>query len=72
MIEKNKLANNGKVICENCLVETVPSQKSQKGVVPPKNEVQVDHIKPKSSSGSGTPKNGQVLCRDCNRKKSNK
>ncbi|HGM2086194.1 HNH endonuclease [Neisseria gonorrhoeae] len=27
---------------------------------------------PKSKGGQGTPKNGQVLCRGCNIKKSNK
>jgi len=40
-------------------------------VIPAKNERQVDHIKAKSKGGSGTPDNGQVLCRDCNNKKSN-
>ncbi|WP_207234173.1 HNH endonuclease [Pseudobacter ginsenosidimutans] len=30
----------------------------------------MDHIKPKSKGGSGTAENGQVLCRGCNRTKS--
>jgi 5-methylcytosine-specific restriction endonuclease McrA len=32
----------------------------------------LDHIKPKSKGGSGTAANGQVLCRSCNREKSDK
>ncbi|WP_318641918.1 HNH endonuclease [Flavobacterium ardleyense] len=45
--------------------------KNKKGVTPSKTETQVDHVVPKSKGGSGTPNNGQVLCRDCNIKKSN-
>lgn len=71
VIEKNRL-KYGKTKCEKCKVETVPAKQSKKGVVPDKNETQVDHIEPESLGGSGTPDNGQVLCRDCNIKKSNK
>ncbi|PLK44200.1 HNH endonuclease [Emticicia sp. TH156] len=70
VIEDNKNKNDGKTVCENCGVETVKPEKSKKGVTPPKNETQVDHIKPKSKGGQGKSDNGQVLCRDCNRKKS--
>jgi hypothetical protein len=69
VIEANRQANGGQVVCENCGVVTVPSQKSQQGVTPPQNEAQVDHINAKSKGGDGAPSNGQVLCRQCNRDK---
>ena len=70
VIERNKAANEGRTVCENCGVETVPAQKSQRGVTPAGNETQVDHVYPSSRGGSGTPDNGQLLCRGCNRAKS--
>ncbi len=72
VIGANKQENGGTTICEDCGVTTVPGQKSQKGVTPPVNETQVDHIFPKSKGGDGSPANGQVLCRGCNIKKSDK
>jgi 5-methylcytosine-specific restriction endonuclease McrA len=50
----------------------VPAKKHEKGVTPPPNETQVDHKVPKSKGGAGEVENGQVLCRDCNLKKSDK
>lgn len=57
---------------ESCGVETVPAQRSQRGVTPPPNETQVDHIYPRSRGGDGAPENGQVLCRACNMAKGDK
>lgn len=62
----NREKNNGKTVCENCGIETVPGKKSERGVAPPKNETQVDHVKRKREGGSGTPDNSQILCRGCN------
>jgi hypothetical protein len=68
----NARRHEGKNHCENCGVETVPGQQHQKGVTPPDNEAQVDHITPKVKGGQGVPENGQILCRECNLKKSDK
>jgi hypothetical protein len=72
VIDANRQANTGATICEGCGVGTVPAQRSQRGVTPPRNETQVDHIVPRSRGGDGAPPNGQVLCRGCNRDKSDK
>jgi hypothetical protein len=70
IIDANRAANNGVVRCENCGTETVPAQKSASGVKPPPNETQIDHVIPKAKGGDGSPENAQVLCRSCNRQKS--
>jgi RHS repeat-associated protein len=57
--------------CEYCGKETVPGQKSQKGVTPPGNEGQTDHYDPVSKGGSNDPSNAAHACRDCNQVKSN-
>lgn len=69
---ENAARNGGTNVCENCDQPVVPGQQSKKGVTPPGNERQRDHMIPKSAGGDGDPSNGQVLCRDCNLKKSNK
>ena len=71
VIDENKAKYGGVTVCENCKANTTRGQQSRKGVTPLKIETQVDHVIPKEKNGSGTPLNGQVLCRGCNRKKSN-
>jgi 5-methylcytosine-specific restriction endonuclease McrA len=65
----NAAAHGGVPTCEKCGTETTPGQQGQKGVTPPGTQTEVDHKDPKSNGGSGTPENGEVLCRDCNQAK---
>ncbi len=70
VIDLNKAKNGGKTVCEGCGTQTVPATQSKKGVTPSKKETNVDHKKAQAKGGSGTPDNGQVLCRECNIRKS--
>lgn len=67
---ENAALNNQQTTCSNCGQSTVAAKQSRAGVTPPGNETHVDHIVPKSKGGDGSPSNGQVLCRDCNLRKS--
>ncbi|GKT20152.1 hypothetical protein AVHY2522_24895 [Acidovorax sp. SUPP2522] len=53
--------------CEKCKCQVQKPAKSMKGVTPPSDEWQIDHIEAESSGGPATEVNGQVLCRKCNR-----
>jgi RHS repeat-associated protein len=69
---KNKVAKEnedffGQQTCECCGTEVVPGQKSQRGVTPPQNERQFDHIEPDAHGGANNEANTQILCRSCNR-----
>jgi RHS repeat-associated protein len=68
----NKEKNDGQMKCKDCGQDVHDAEQHQKGKTPPGNEAHVDHVDPKSKGGSGTPDNGEVRCRDCNLKKSDK
>ncbi len=67
---ENKGRHGGVETCDDCSTPVVPGKRHQSGVTPPANERQYDHKDPRSKGGSGTPDNGQILCRKCNRAKS--
>ncbi|WP_110955874.1 HNH endonuclease [Anaerosinus massiliensis] len=76
IIEENKKMNNGKVRSDDpndfAGESLVKPSKSQKGVTPPENEWQIDHIVAKANGGTNSYSNAQVLSRKQNRIKSDK
>jgi hypothetical protein len=71
-IAENRAKNNGELRSDQSGELLVPSKQSQKGVTPPHNEAQVDHIIPVSHGGGRSPENRQVLGRRENAVKSNR
>jgi RHS repeat-associated protein len=63
----------GRPTCEACTKRVVRPKKSMSGVRRRHimSEWQLDHIIPDSKGGRSTLGNGQILCRRCNREKSN-
>lgn len=72
ILDENRKRNGGVLRDDDTDEELVPSQKSRKGVTPPENEAQVDHVYPKSKGGTNSYKNAKVISRKRNREKSNK
>lgn len=72
IIQDNIKRNNGVVKSDLSGQELVKPQKSMKGVTPPKNEWQIDHVVPKDKGGTNSYSNAQVLSREENRIKWNK
>ena len=72
MIQEN-MKNNGGVVKSDLSGEVlVKPSKSQRGVTPPQNEWQIEHIDPRDKGGSNSYSNAQVLSRKENRDKWNK
>jgi filamentous hemagglutinin len=79
IIDSNIQRNSGTLRDDITGEKLVKSKKSKKGVKPPENEAQVDHIVAKkppketsSAAGTNSNTNAQVLSRKNNREKSNK
>lgn len=68
---KNDIAEQAGHKCEYCGVDTVAAKKSERGISPPRNEGQTDHIVPRSEGGTNAPSNAAHACRACNREMSN-
>ncbi|MFD9121912.1 RHS repeat-associated core domain-containing protein [Streptomyces bottropensis] len=66
VIAKNRSANGGKTVCDDCRVETLPATQSRRGVPVDRRETRVDHIWPQSLGGPGSVWNGRVTCYTCN------
>ncbi|EOF8494343.1 TPA: pretoxin [Neisseria gonorrhoeae] len=72
IIQENMNRNGGVVKSDQSGEVLVRPKKSQKGITPPSNEWQIDHVQAKSKGDSNSYKNAQVLSRRENIKKSNK
>ncbi|TIX02127.1 MAG: hypothetical protein E5V59_02480 [Mesorhizobium sp.] len=78
MAEENRRRNGGILRDDEDGLELIPGQKSQRGVTPPPNEAQFDHIKPRVPAdptkppGTNSYGNASLAARKRNRKKSNK
>ncbi|HGN6329404.1 TPA: polymorphic toxin-type HINT domain-containing protein, partial [Neisseria gonorrhoeae] len=70
IIQENMNRNGGVVKSDQSGEVLVRPKKSQKGITPPSNEWQIDHVQAKSKGGSNSYKNAQVLSRRENIKKS--
>ncbi len=71
ILNENRARNNGQLRSDKTGKLLEQPQKSMKGVTPPKNEAQVDHIIPKSQGGYNSFENAQVIERAANIEKSN-
>jgi 5-methylcytosine-specific restriction endonuclease McrA len=71
-VKENAELFGGKPRCSSCLVDVIPAKKSTRGVKPPSCEIQIDHVYPRSKGGNNSLSNAEVLCRRCNRAKSDK
>ncbi|ESY25573.1 hypothetical protein [Mesorhizobium sp. LNJC394B00] len=78
MAEENRKWNRGVLRDDEDGQELIPPQKSKKGVTPPPNEAQFDHINPLNpadptkSPGTNSYRNASLAARRRNRKKTNK
>jgi hypothetical protein len=72
MKEANRAQNGGTLRDDVTGEEMVDSAKSERGVTPPPNEAQVDHVIPVDAGGTRTQKNLELRTQYNNRLKSNR
>jgi RHS repeat-associated protein len=72
ILAANRGKNGGVLKSDKSGTELVQAQKSQKGITPPDNEAQVDHIYPRSKGGQNSQDNAQILSRKENIQKGDK
>lgn len=78
IFKENMKINGGSLRSDKSGIEVITPNQSRKGVTPPKNEAQIDHIDPVNPAdktkppGSNSYKNFQILARFENLDKSNK
>ena len=68
--EENMKRNSGELRSDQTGKILVKPKRSEKGVTPPANEAQIDHIYPQSQGGFNSFDNAQVIEREANRQKS--
>ena len=71
ILNENMTRNNGQLRSDKTGKLLEQPQKSMKGVTPPKNEAQIDHIVAKANGGANSFSNAQVIERSANIAKSN-
>ncbi|MBD1373694.1 HNH endonuclease [Hazenella sp. IB182357] len=72
MIEENKKRNGGVVKSDDpndYFDVLVQPRRSQRGITPPQNKWQIDHIIPKNRGGTNIFSNASVISRKLNREK---
>ena len=70
ILSENEARNNGVILDDRTGEVLVRPEQSQKGVTPPPNEAQIDHVYPKSQGGPNSYANAEVRSRANNIDKS--
>jgi hypothetical protein len=69
ILAENRAKNGGELRDDRTGEVLVPSEQSQRGLTPPSNEAQIDHVYPRSRGGPNAYSNAEVRSRANNNKK---